>query len=142
MGPFKVLDKERHMGSIWSLQWWSTSSWFQQYITDKQGTPSKKKKMHLPLPFLSQSSSTKRQTYPRYFHLKNVLTWTALSFVLLILSPRVLSLLTDSHSRWHWWCTFPKQRKKKQKIERKKEKKKKKKKRTNKQDCLDDKKGM
>ena len=59
--------------------------------------------MHLPLPFLSQSSSTKRQTYPRYFHQKNVQTWTVLSFGLLILRVHNSQTLTvgdidDAHS--------------------------------------------
>ena len=59
--------------------------------------------MHLPLPFLSQSSPTKRQTYPRYFHQKNVQTWTVLSFGLLILRVRNSQTLTiddidDAHS--------------------------------------------
>ena len=89
--------------------------------------------MHLPLPFLSQSSSTKRQTYPQYFHRKNVLTWTSLSFGLLILS------LTVHNSQTLTVGDIP-QTKEKETENRKKKKKKREQK--NKQDCLDDRKGI
>ena len=95
------------MGSIWSLQkaphfldsnhvCQSLSLSIYDYIGQTRHT-----QMHLPLQFLSQSSTTKRQKHPRYFHQKNVQTWTGLSFSLIL---RVHN--SDSHGRYKGTVSF------------------------------------
>ena len=90
--------------------------------------------MHLPLQFLSQSSTTKRQKHPRYFHQKNVQTWTGLSFSL------ILRVHNSRLSRSVTLMTHIPQTKEKETENRKK--KKKAREQTNKQDCVDDRKGI
>ena len=93
VGPFKVLDKERD-----GLNLKPSKVLYIFLIPTIYNGQTRHTQMHLPLLFLSQSSSTKRQTYPPIFsskkcsYMDSTVFWSSYSESE---SPQ----LTDSHSR-------------------------------------------